>query len=322
MITEFSFKPIQENLCYASTEALFPPPAPFLKWAGGKRQLLSVLLQRIPSLTDCRYHEPFLGGGALFFALQTRGLLGKKSARLADINEELINTYKVVQKQVEPLIRLLSCYKNDSDLFYSMRAVQPHTLDPIERAARMIYLNKTCFNGLFRENQQGQFNVPFGHYTSPKICDEVGLRSASMALKKASIEHTSFEELLSNVKKGDFVYLDPPYVPLNKTSSFVGYTAKGFQKEAHFQVANLVQQLEELEVNVLASNSGAQLVYELYAKFPKEEVLARRAINSKASHRGRVGELLIYAGPFSKNLWHLRDSNPEPYAYEASALTS
>lgn len=296
------------------------PLGPFLKWAGGKRQLLSILLHRSPSLKKGRYHEPFLGGGALFFALQMHKRLGSKKARLADINEELITTYLVVRDHVHELIKRLKTYRNDVDFFYELRSIHPNTLSPVERAARMIYLNKTCFNGLFRENQQGFFNVPYGKYSNPKICDESNLLSAHHGLLDVCIENSSFEEIIEVTKPGDFVYFDPPYVPLNKTSCFVQYHAGGFQNEDHTKLAKLVKELADRSVNVMVSNSSAPLVYELYASWPKEAVSAKRSISGKTEMRGRVQELLIYAGPYAKELWHLRDSNPEPYTYEASAL--
>ncbi len=316
------------------------PSGPFLKWAGGKRQLLPELLCRIPELSGGRYHEPFVGGGALYFALHDRGRVGRKGARLSDINAELINAYTVVRDQVEPLIAVLSRHKNDEDHYYEVRALDPHRLDPVERAARLIYLNKTCFNGLFRENQRGGFNVPFGRYARPRFCAVDNLRAASHALRGACIEVSSFEESIRAARRGDFVYFDPPYAPVSRTSSFVNYSSGGFGEDAHVRLAMVAASLAERGVNVLLSNSVAPLVQQLYFAFRVEEVQAARAINSRADRRGKISELLIAAGPHvgipksgndkgkgnpkkrTKTRWHLRDSNPEPYAYEASALTS
>ncbi len=304
---------------------------PFLKWAGGKRQLLPVILPRVPSVRKGRYHEPFLGGGAVFFALKERGLLGTKKARLSDINQELVNAYQVVRDDVESLIGLLKTHKNEEEYYYKMRALDPQTLDPLERASRLIYLNKTCFNGLFRENQKGQFNVPFGRYPHPQICDAEVLLSAHYALKGTTIEVASFEETFEAAASGDFVYFDPPYAPLSPTSSFVNYHAGGFHEKEHIQLADGIQKLAERGVNVMASNSSVPWIRTLYQDCFTEEVLASRSINSRSDKRGRVLELLIHAGPYAKAFqrspqafleWHLGESNPEPYAYEASALTS
>lgn len=310
---------------------VYPPrslPAPFLKWAGGKRQLLPELLRRTPDLSGARYHEPLLGGGALFFALKGSGRLGRRGARLTDINPELINSYQAVRDHVEALIKLLRTHKNDEDHYYKVRAQDPRRLDPVQRAARLIYLNKTCFNGLFRENQNGVFNVPFGRYARPRFCAEETLRAARDALRGVTIEVASFEEVTQAARRGDFIYFDPPYVPLSKTASFTRYSAGGFGEAAQARLALVAAHLAGRGVNVMLSNSVAPLVRELYAGFLVEEVQATRAINSRADRRGAITELLILAGPHvgipgkRKKGWHLRESNPEPYAYEASALTS
>lgn len=316
---------------------------PFLKWAGGKRQLLPHLLQRVPHLHEGRYHEPFVGGGALFFALCGTGRLGRKGARLADVNPELINCYLVVRDQVEALIRLLLLHQNEESYYYRIRALDPRTLDPVQRAARLIYLNKTCFNGLFRENSRGIFNVPFGRYAKPRVCAADDLRAASAALRGVAIELSPFEAVGRCARRGDTVYFDPPYMPVSATSSFTGYSAGGFDEDAQIRLALLAASLAERGVNVLLSNSVAPLIQQLYQGFQIEEVQASRAINSRSDRRGKVSELLISAGPHvgvpasspppttrsrrrragTEPLeWHLRDSNPEPYAYEASALTS
>ncbi|MCS6912804.1 MAG: DNA adenine methylase [Myxococcota bacterium] len=275
-------------------------PAPFLKWAGGKRQLLPELLRRVPSLRSGRYFEPFVGGGALFFALQQRGLLGRRGARLSDINADLINCYLMVRDQVEPLIQLLSRHRNEETYYYAVRAQDPRTLDPVQRAARLIYLNKTCFNGLFRENRHGLFNVPFGHYARPRFCDPEALRAASYALRGVAIEHSSFEEVEELAQPGDFVYFDPPYVPLSRTARFVQYSAGGFGPERQERLARCVATLAARGVSVLVSNSATPLVRGLYAGFLVEEVQANRAINSRGDRRGKVCELLIRAGPHAR----------------------
>jgi DNA adenine methylase len=205
-------------------------PRPFLKWAGGKRQLLPELLARLPAafaesfgsgspLSGCRYHEPFVGGGALFFALSGRGTIAPGSARLSDINPELINAYQVVRDRVETLIDLLEVFRNEEDFFYEVRGQKTCTLNPIQRAARLIYLNKTCFNGLFRENRRGHFNVPYGHYATAHFCAANELRAASRALRGVTIEVSPFESLAERTRPGDFVYCDPPYAPVSRTAS-------------------------------------------------------------------------------------------------------
>lgn len=273
---------------------------PFLKWAGGKRQLLPNLMRRVPDLArgGGRYFEPFVGGGALFFALAQTGRLPKGAARLSDINGELITTYRVVRDDVEGLIQKLRAHENTEEHYYGVRAQDPRHLSATERAARLIYLNKTCFNGLFRENSRGEFNVPFGRYARPCICAEDTLRAASAALRDVAIEVASFEETAQLARPGDFVYCDPPYAPVSRTASFTRYSAGGFDEVAQARLALVAALLAERGVNVMLSNSVAPLVRELYASFHiVEEVQATRAINSRADRRGKVGELILCAGP-------------------------
>lgn len=271
-------------------------PRPFLKWAGGKRQLLPELLARMPR-SFRRYHEPFLGGGALYFALAGQGHEGVRGALLSDKNPELVNAYRIVRDQVETLIYLLGAFRNEEDVYYAVRAQDPARLDPVQRAARLIYLNKTCFNGLFRENRRGHFNVPFGRYKSPLICAPNELRAASRALRGADIEVRSFEQALALPEAGDFVYCDPPYAPVSRTASFTGYTGGGFDEAAQRRLADLVRGLGTGGVNVLVSNSWVPLTCELYDGLRVEQVLAGRAINSRGSGRGKVPELLASTGP-------------------------
>jgi DNA adenine methylase len=274
---------------------------PFVKWAGGKRQLLPELLSRVPENFH-RYHEPFVGGGALFFALSHLGRLASQRARLADINTDLINAYQVVRDRVETLIVLLSQFHNEESFYYEVRAQDPRNLDPVARAARLLYLNKTCFNGLFRENRQGRFNVPFGHYRDPQFLRENDLRAASRALRGVAIEQAGFEELLTEVKPGDFVYCDPPYAPVSRTAAFVSYSAGGFDRAAQARLADVVRKLADRGASVLLSNSAVPLTRELYQDFHLEEVQAARAINSRGDRRGKVAELLVAAGPLSQKL--------------------
>lgn len=275
-----------------------PPPRPFLKWAGGKRQLLSELLPRLPA-TFGRYHEPFVGGGALFFALVEQGRLSPRGARLADINAELVNAYLVVRDRVETLIVLLGEFRNEESFYYQVRAQDPSLLDPVQRAARLLYLNRTCFNGLFRENRCGKFNVPFGRYRNPQFLRPNDLRVASQALRGVCIERGAFEDIEHLASPGDLVYFDPPYVPLTKTSSFTAYSRGGFDEQAQRRLAAQIDTLGQRGVHVVASNSSAQLVHQIYGALPVriEPVLASRAINRCPDRRGKVTELLISAGP-------------------------
>mgnify|MGYP000853327378 CR=1 FL=1 len=277
------------------------PARPFVKWAGGKRQLLPDLLHRVPS-SFRHYHEPFVGGGALFFALTEQNRLDGKGVRLTDINRELINTYQMVRDRVETLIALLSTFKNDESFYYTIRALEPSQLDEVQRAARFIYLNKTCFNGLFRENRRGQFNVPFGRYKQAQFCAPNDLRAASRALRGVCLEVAGFDEIAMSCQPGDFVYCDPPYVPVSRTASFTSYNGGGFGDEDQQRLADVVRVLGERGVHVLLSNSAVPLTYALYRELHIEEVLARRAINSRGDRRGHVPELLVAAGPLASEL--------------------
>lgn len=261
---------------------------PFIKWAGGKSQLLPEISKRLPPKNQIgRYFEPFLGGGALFFSLQ------HPHSFLSDTNKELVELYQIVKDNVEELIKALKHHKNEHDYFYDVRAQNPVDLSPVERAARFIYLNKTCFNGLYRVNSKGQFNVPFGKYKNPTICDEEGLRAASLALRKAKVLQGSFQSILLKAKTTDFIYFDPPYHPLNQTSSFTSYTSDGFGENEQIQLANVYRELADRGCFVMLSNSNMPLIKELYKDFSIHEIQASRAINSKAEGRGKITELLI-----------------------------
>ena len=287
-------------------------PRPFLKWAGGKRQLLPELLARLPAglagsagrgaLSGCRYHEPFVGGGALFFALSGRGVIAPGSARLADINPELINAYQVVRDRVETLIVLLEAFRNEEEFFYEVRSQKTCALDPVQRAARLIYLNKTCFNGLFRENRRGHFNVPYGHYATAHFCAANELRAASRALRGVAIEVSPFESLAEQARPGDFVYCDPPYAPRSRTASFTSYSSGGFDEAAQKRLADLIVELGERGVSVLLSNSAVPFTRTLYERCHVEQIYAKRAINSRGDRRGPVPELLVATGPLATEL--------------------
>jgi DNA adenine methylase len=270
-------------------------PRPFVKWVGGKTQLLSDLIALAPRQFHA-YHEPFTGGGALFFALVRLGRIEKKQARLTDINRELIATYLALRDEVEAVIEELSRHEHDRDHYYRVRAQDPWRLSSAERAARLIFLNRTGFNGLYRVNRRGEFNVPFGRYENPRICDEDNLRAVSAALSRAEIEHRPFEGVLEQARAGDLVYFDPPYVPLSATASFVSYAQNGFDLAAQERLADVFEQLADRGVFVMLSNSDTDWVRERYARFDQVRVSARRNVNSKASSRGPIGELIVVSG--------------------------
>jgi len=265
-------------------------PKPFVKWAGGKRQLLEALLNSVPeSFSD--YYEPFVGGGALYFKLWFSGRI--KKAHLNDSNPELINAYLVIQKQVSELIDELkkSKYSNTKDAFYEIRSEKPK--NTIERAARFIYLNKTAFNGLYRVNSKGGFNVPFGKYTNPRILDEENLILVSESLKNVEISCKDFAEAVKLAKKEDFVYFDPPYYPRNHTSHFTKYTKRDFTIEDQERLRDTCAKLVQTGVSTLVSNSDTEVIRELYKDYSQVEVYATRAINCKADERGKITELII-----------------------------
>ncbi|MGO8683519.1 MAG: DNA adenine methylase [Thermoleophilia bacterium] len=259
---------------------------PIVKWAGGKSQLLGELSSHLPD-TFGRYFEPFGGSAALLFHLQPR------RATLADANDELMNCYRVVKNDVENLIADLSTHENRADYFYATRAVDPAVLDEIERASRFIYLNRTCFNGLYRVNRRGQFNTPFGAYRNPRICDADNLRAASMLLRDVELLDCDYRDALALAEAGDFVYLDPPYVPVSQFSDFKRYTKEQFREEDHSALALVFRDLDERGCRVMLSNSSVPLVRDLYGGFNIEIVQARRLINRNVSGRGCVDELII-----------------------------
>ena len=271
---------------------------PFLKWAGGKTQILSELEKFVPSEFN-RYFEPFLGGGTVFFYLITK--IVRYSAYLSDINEELITTYKVVKDDVERLIDLLKEHqkgynKNPSEFYYELRDSRPPT--DVERAARFITLNKTCYNGLYRVNKRGVFNVPIGRYKNPLICDSNNLRDASLSLRDSNviIELSDYKQiLLENAREGDFVYLDPPYNPASSTANFTFYTNSGFTNTDQKELRDVFIELTDRKCKVLLSNSDTKFIRELYSEFATyfKEVNVLRSINCKGSKRIGHKELII-----------------------------
>lgn len=266
------------------------PPKPFLKWVGGKRRLLPDLRARLPaSFRD--YHEPFLGGGALFFDLAAAGRL--RRAWLSDMNPELVHAYEAVRDHVDGLIRSLKRHVHDRDYFEALRARDPEAMSPLARASRLIYLNKTCYNGLYRVNASGRFNVPFGRYKNPLICDAPGLRACAEALRGVSVRREPFEAVLKRAKRDDFVYFDPPYVPLSKTSDFASYAKDGFRAEDHERLREAFATLDARGCRVMLSNSDTPFTRSLYGDWKVDTVSMPRAVNSKASARGAVREILV-----------------------------
>ena len=265
-------------------------PRPFLKWAGGKRQLLPELLTRRPE-TVRRYFEPFVGGAALFFEL------APASSCLSDVNGELVDCYLAIRDHVDAVIAALKQHRYDKDYFYQIRSLVPSTLTLPERAARTIFLNRTGFNGLYRVNNRGQFNVPFGRYTNPTICDTRNLRACSLVLKSAHLAVEDFEQAVSGAGRGDFVYFDPPYVPVSHTSHFTSYTPGGFGWDEQRRLASVFAKLAARGVQVMLSNSDVPAVRQLYAGFRIDAVQARRNISCKGRRRGQVGEVVVCSYP-------------------------
>lgn len=268
-------------------------PRPFVKWAGGKTQLLPELLARVPAHYNA-YYEPFVGGGALFFALAADNRIER--ATLSDANTDLVNTYRQVRDNVDAVVEILRHHEkaHSEQHYYTVRS-NAKLEDADWRAARFIYLNKTGFNGLYRVNKSGGFNVPFGRYTNPTICDEENLRACAMVLRGADIRDVDFRTAAQEARRGNLVYFDPPYAPLSKTSSFTAYTAGGFGHVEQEALADLALGLKMRGVHVLLSNSSVEVVEKLYAArgFQIDEVDARRSINSKADRRGAVKEYII-----------------------------
>lgn len=263
---------------------------PIVKWIGGKRQLMFELLKNMPENYN-RYFEPFIGGGALFFELQPQ------NAYISDMNEELINLYTVVRDDVYGLIDDLNKHKVSKEYFMGIRNIdrtkEYQNWSDVKKASRFIYLNRTCFNGMYRVNSQGQFNVPFGNYKNPRIVDAENLINCSKLLKNTEICCADFSEILNKVQKGDFVYFDPPYVPLNETSSFTSYTKDGFDLDMQFKLRDICDELDSMGVMFMLSNSDTKLVNELYSNYEIKKVFASRAINANPNGRGKITEVLV-----------------------------
>jgi len=270
------------NLKYEIVEL---PGRPILKWAGGKSQLLNELLPKMPKKYG-KFIEPFFGGGALFFSVRP------KQAVISDSNPELINLYRMVASDVEGVIKALSTYQNTEEAFYSVRAQDPAQLSSIQAAARTIYLNKTCFNGLYRVNRKGQFNTPFGRYKNPRFLDVENLRAASALLRNATIVLGDYKAVLKDhAQPGDFIFLDPPYLPVSVYADFKRYTKEQFLEEDHLELATEVQRLHELGCHIVLTNSNHPLVTELYGKYGMEVISTKRHISCNGGKR--VGEDVI-----------------------------
>lgn len=282
---------------------------PILKWAGGKTQMLNDLLPKVPSSYG-RYIEPFFGGGAMFFALQP------ENAIIADSNPELINMYREVAANVEEVIQYLKKYENTSEMFYAVREQEWTQLSKAEAAARTIFLNRTCFNGLYRVNKQGKFNVPYGKYANPKICDEDGLKAASEALKKAEILCGDYLLVLDHyAQPGDFVFLDPPYLPISEYADFKRYTKEQFYEEDHVELAKIIMRLQERGCHIILTNSNHPLVHELYAPFTIDVIQTKRHISCNGSTR--KGEDVIVTIPPKQQI--LLKLEPQPLPQQVSA---
>lgn len=275
---------------------------PLLKWAGGKRQLVDVILKHLPAQIDT-YFEPFIGGGAVFFALAATKRF--RRARLSDQNRELIETYRQVRDDVEGVIAELSRMPHSEEDYYRIRATTPRK--PARQAARMIYLNRTGFNGLYRVNRSGRFNVPFGRYKNPKICDVARLHAVAAALQGVELSVTDFEHAAGAAQPGDAVYFDPPYVPVSTTARFAEYQSEPFGPAEHERLAQLYAELCARGVATVLSNSDVPYTRSLYSELDVGTVAARRAINSLASARGPVSELLVVGGKS-----RLRQARPRP----------
>jgi len=282
---------------------------PLLKWAGGKKQMLNALLPRIPASYG-NYIEPFVGGGALFFALQS------EKSIIADSNPELINVYTQVSNNVDSVIEYLSKYENTKEKFYAERAKNWSQMPKAEAAARTIYLNKTCYNGLYRVNKQGEFNAPYGNYTNPNICDTETLYAASYALSKAEILCGDYKQVLEyHAKPGDLIFLDPPYLPVTSYADFKRYTKEQFYEEDHIELAAEVMRLHELGCYIILTNSNHPLVHELYYKFKIDVYQTKRFISCNGDKR--TGEDVIISIPPKRNF--MLKLVPDPLPPQVSA---
>ncbi len=268
--------------------------APFLKWVGGKRQLMPAITALLPDDFDqLKYYEPFVGGGAVLFHLQP------KNALINDFNKELVNVYQVIKNDPHALIEDLKSHKNEEEYFYAIRAWDRGSIYPklsaVTKASRIIFLNKTCFNGLYRVNSSGEFNAPFGRYQNPKIVNKKTILAVSDYLNSNDIDirNGDFEDALKDIKKDSFVYFDPPYDPVSKSANFTGYVQGGFDHLAQKRLRNVCNKLTKKGVKFLLSNSATPFIEELYKDYTITYAKAKRAINVDAKKRGHINEVLI-----------------------------
>lgn len=266
---------------------------PVLKWVGGKRQLIDAFSSLLPKRITT-YCEPFAGGGALLFRLQP------KKAVINDINNELINVYRVIKNDVDLLITDLKTHKNESEYFYQLRdwdrdKLYFESLSDIQRASRMIFLNKTCYNGLFRVNNAGEFNTPFGSYVNPNIVNDTTLKAVSLYFNENEINFScaDYSQVLDDIKSNCFVYLDPPYDPVSITSNFTGYSKGGFDRNEQVRLRDCCNELDKKGIKFMLSNSATDFIKELYSQYNISTVHAKRHINSVAANRGKVEEVVV-----------------------------
>jgi DNA adenine methylase len=269
------------------------PPKPFIKWVGGKRQLIPEIHARLPKMIK-HYFEPFVGGGALLWTLEKEAI---ESITINDYNTDLVNLYNTVKFNPNDLITDLNRHINEENYFYATRNLDREpsfsSLSNVQKASRFIYLNKTGFNGLYRVNSKGQNNVPFGRYANPKIADEPNIMACSQFLADVNILNGDFEGIKPFLTKNSFVYFDPPYAPLSATSSFTGYTDQGFGDDMQLRLKQFCDYIHEIGGQFMLSNSSVPIIYDLYKDYRIHEVLANRAVNCKASGRGKIKEVLI-----------------------------
>jgi len=285
--------PVTREFGDLRSDTRLPWPTPFLKWAGGKTQLLKLMEPFFPDSFDT-YFEPFLGGGAVFFRLRPA------MAMLSDSNPELVNVFRVVRDDPEGLMYALDRYhtrRREKAYYYRTRKLNPSTLGAVERAARTIFLNKTCYNGLYRVNEKGEFNVPFGRYKNPTLYTRDKILACSLALRGRMIDLADYRETCRYPKRGDFVYLDPPYQPVSATANFTAYTKDAFGEADQERLAEVFRDLDGRGCKVMLSNSATPLITKLYQGYQFETVKAMRPISSNGLTRGHVDEFLIMNYP-------------------------
>lgn len=264
---------------------------PIIKWVGGKRQLIEQIKKYMPTKFN-NYFEPFIGGGALFFELN------KENSVINDFNPELTNMYEIIKTKPYALIKDLKKHKNDEKYYYEKRAEDRQDsykkMSKVKKASRLIFLNKTGYNGLYRVNSKGQSNVPFGKYSNPLIVDKENILSCHKRLQTTTILTGDFENIKPLIKEGDFIYLDPPYVPVSDTANFTSYTSQGFDSNMQIRLKEFCDYINSIGAYFMLSNSYTEFIFSLYKDYTIKTVEANRALNCKASGRGKVNEVLIF----------------------------